>query len=201
MDSPRKASAPLRNTTDKRHSYCRGQPKVDGLRTSSPGDLLAQSKPAGATSAVDKRVEDRKTNEKKGPESTIFPKRKFGNIPTLQTTTPSNNDKPVPQTRLDKLAPTSLELKQKDIIIYERAEMWAFAAQHMRPEPITLEDMELEDDAWAYDKDNKGISGAVSATPEAPGMDATVQALARGVWMTVYGVGKSVQFVSGGGYL
>ncbi|KAB5536638.1 hypothetical protein GE09DRAFT_1249299 [Coniochaeta sp. 2T2.1] len=161
-----------------------------------------------AKSAADKKgVEGGNSDKKKRPEMSLLPKKKVeedDNIPPQQITTPNNNSSNslLPKAKPERIAPTSLELKQKDIIIYERAGMWASAAQHMRPEPITLADMELEDDAWAYDRDDKRISGAQSSTTqEAPRMDLNVQALARGVWMTVYGVGKSVQFVSGGGYL
>jgi len=89
-------------------------------------------------------------------------------------------------------------------MICERAEMWAWAAMHMRPEPITLTDMRLDDESLSErqavptcdtGRESRYTYWSQVASPRLPPLNKIVQSLSRMMWVTVYGVGKTIEYV------
>lgn len=94
-------------------------------------------------------------------------------------------------------------------IVWERAEMWAWAAKHMRPEPIPLTDMGLQEDEQVDDQDNGQQENLAANTPwESAGthwlhappaqllvLDGFVRTLARALRIALYGLGVVLRYV------
>lgn len=88
---------------------------------------------------------------------------------------------------------------------WERSEQWAFAAQHIRPEPITLSDMALEEDAMV-DYQQSGLASDVSSKPgytylghisraQVTLPNRSLLSLAWAMWTVLHSVGKIWQIV------
>lgn len=90
-------------------------------------------------------------------------------------------------------------------MFWERSEQWAFAAQHIRPEPIALLDMALEKDA-VVDYQLLGLASDVGSKPgytylghiprvQVPLLNRSLLSLTWAMWKVLHSVGKIWQTV------